>query len=114
FDDPNAGPEAEPTWSVTELADRIGNALRAAFRDEVWVRGEIRDLSRAKSGHVYFTLADAEAEGGASLGVMLSSRNKSVVNLALQQAGGGVRMSDGTEVRIRGRLDWYAPRGQLQ
>jgi exodeoxyribonuclease VII large subunit len=113
FDDADLG-DSEPTWSVTELADRIGNALRAAFRDEVWVRGEIRDLSRASSGHVYFTLTEPSFEGSASIGVMLSSRNKGSVNLALTRAGGGVRMTDGTEVRIRGRLDWYAPRGQLQ
>lgn len=113
FDDADLG-SSEPTWSVTELADRIGNALRAAFRDEVWVRGEIRDLSRASSGHVYFTLTEPSFEGAACLGVMLSSRNKGSVNLALTRAGGAVRMTDGTEVRIRGRLDWYAPRGQLQ
>jgi exodeoxyribonuclease VII large subunit len=114
FDDPDTGAVPEPTWSVTELADRIGNALRAAFRDEVWVRGEIRDLSRPNSGHVYFTLTEPGEGGGACLGVMLSSRNKGAVNLALTRAGGTVRMTDGTEVRIRGRLDWYAPRGQLQ
>ena len=114
FEDPDAGPAPEPTWSVTELADGIGNAIRAAFRDEVWVRGEIRDLSRPNSGHVYFTLTEPGADGGACLGVMLSSRSKGAVNLALTRAGGGVRMTDGTEVRIRGRLDWYAPRGQLQ
>ena len=50
FEDPEVGAAPEPTFSVTELADRIGNALRAAFRDEVWVRGEIRDLSRPSSG----------------------------------------------------------------
>ena len=114
FDDPTVGAEQEPTWSVTELADRIGNALRAAFRDEVWVRGEIRDLSRPRSGHVYFTLTEPGDDGGACLGVMLSSRNKGAVNLAITRAGGQVRMTDGTEVRIRGRLDWYSPRGQLQ
>ena len=114
FEDPEVGAAAEPTFSVTELADRIGNALRAAFREEVWVRGEIRDLSRPNSGHVYFTLTEPGADGGACLGVMLSSRNKRPVNLALTRAGGGVRMADGTEVRIRGRLDWYSPRGQLQ
>jgi len=112
FDDPAVGAIPEPTFSVTELADAIGNALRASFRDEVWVRGEIRDLSRPQSGHVYFTLADPD--GGASLGVMLSSRTKASVNTTLTDAGGGVRMTDGTDVRIRGRLDWYAPRGQLQ
>lgn len=112
FDDPTVGTIPEPTFSVTDLADAIGNVLRASFRDEVWVRGEIRDLSRPQSGHVYFTLIDPE--GGASLGVMLSSRTKGSVNTTLTNAGGGVRMTDGTDVRIRGRLDWYAPRGQLQ
>jgi exodeoxyribonuclease VII large subunit len=116
FEDPAVGTIPEPTFSVTELADAIGNALRATFRDEVWVRGEIRDLSRPASGHVYFTLSDpgANGSGGATLGVMLSSRTKGSVNTTLTQAGGGVRMTDGTDVRIRGRLDWYAPRGQLQ
>ncbi len=114
FDDPTVGSVPEPTWSVTELADRIGNALRAAFRDEVWVRGEIRDLTRPRSGHVYFTLTDADGGSDACIGVILTARNKGPVNLALRRAGGGVRMTDGTEVRIRGRLDWYAPRGQLQ
>ncbi|MEQ1786319.1 MAG: exodeoxyribonuclease VII large subunit, partial [Acidimicrobiales bacterium] len=112
FEDPSVGTIPEPTYSVTELADAIGNALRASFRDEVWVRGEIRDLSRPQSGHVYFSLTDPD--GGASLGVMLSSRTKGSVNSTLTTAGGGVRMTAGTDVRIRGRLDWYAPRGQLQ
>ncbi|MFL6205449.1 MAG: exodeoxyribonuclease VII large subunit [Acidimicrobiales bacterium] len=112
FEDPNVGAVPEPTFSVTELSDRIGNAMRATFRDEVWVRGEIRDLSRARSGHVYFTLTDPE--GDACLGVMLSSAKKNVVNDMLVRAGGTVRMTDGTDVRIRGRLDWYSPRGQLQ
>jgi exodeoxyribonuclease VII large subunit len=80
----------------------------------VWVRGEIRDLTRAKSGHVYFTLTDPEAEGTSCVGVMLSDRNRVSVNQALKAAGDTVRMTDGTEVRIRGRLDWYSPRGQLQ
>jgi exodeoxyribonuclease VII large subunit len=112
FEDPEVGTVPEPTFSVTELSDRIGNALRAAFRDEVWVRGEIRDLSRARSGHVYFTLTDPD--GDASLGVMLAASKKGAVNHMLTRAGGTVRMTDGTDVRIRGRLDWYSPRGQLQ
>src|SRR5688572_1687055 len=115
FDDPIVGVAAEPTYSVGELSDAIGNALRASFRQEVWVRGEIHDLSRPASGHVYLTLVEARDDGSkASLPVMLSAANKVAVNRALTRAGGSVRMVDGTEVRIRGRLDWYAPRGQLQ
>ena len=112
FEDPNVGAIPEPTFSVTELSDQIGNALRARFRDEVWVRGEIRNLSRPPSGHVYFTLTDPD--GGASIGVMLSAAKKGSVNDTLIRAGGTVRMTDGTDVRIRGRLDWYSPRGELQ
>jgi exodeoxyribonuclease VII large subunit len=115
FDDPEVGVVPEPTWSVGDLAAAIGGVLRSAFPAEVWVHGEIHDLSRPRSGHVYFTLVDPEApDGGASLSVMLSSTKKGAVNRALKRAGGSVRMTDGTDVRIKGRLDWYSPRGQLQ
>ncbi len=67
------------------------------------------------SGHVYFTLVEEREDGSrACIGVMLSARNKPGVNRSLTATGGAVRMTDGTEVRIRGRVDWFAPRGQLQ
>jgi exodeoxyribonuclease VII large subunit len=112
-DSPDAAP-ATTTWSVGELSEAIGDRLRSAFPGEVWVRGEIHDLSRARSGHVYFTLRDADQDVTAQLSVMLSSTSKVRVNRLLLRGGGRVRMTDGTEVRIRGRLDWYGPRGQLQ
>jgi exodeoxyribonuclease VII large subunit len=115
FDDPTVGAVPEPTYSVGELSDAIGRAVRVAFRDEVWVRGEIHDLTRAPSGHVYLTLVEQRDDGSkASIPVILSAANRVAVNRALTQAGGAVRMVDGTEVRVRGRLDWYSPRGQLQ
>jgi len=109
-------PGASPTWTVAELSTAIGERIRASFPNEVWVRGEIHDLVRARSGHVYLTLRDPEVEGldAAQVSVMLSSRDKQRVNRLLLRSGGAVRMTDGTEVRIRGRLDWYGPRGQLQ
>ncbi|MDZ7676872.1 MAG: exodeoxyribonuclease VII large subunit [Acidimicrobiales bacterium] len=110
-----------PTFSVSELADRIGEQLRAAFPAEIWVRGEIENLTRAPSGHVYFSLADDGGGGGESgmpgqahLSVMLRAREKERVNRLLTKAGGRVRMTDGTDVRIRGRVDFYPPRGRLQ
>lgn len=112
--------ESPPTWSVRELSTAIGARLREAFPTDVWVRGEIHDLSRARSGHVYFSLVESGGDGSdrggpdARLSVMLSATDKTRVNRLLLKAGGRVRMTDGTEVRIRGRLDWYEPRGQLQ
>jgi exodeoxyribonuclease VII large subunit len=119
FEDPDVGAAPEPTFSVTELSDRIGHALRATFREEVWVRGEIRNLNRARSGHVYFTLVEPHdgaslGNTGAQLAVMLSSRNRPAVNATLTDAGGAVRMGDGTEVRVRGRVEYYSVRGQVR
>lgn len=105
---------------MRELSVAIGERLREAFPTDVWVRGEIHDLSRPQSGHVYFSLVESGDDGAgrrepdARLSVMLAASDKARVNRLLRKAGGRVRMSDGTEVRIRGRLDWYEPRGQLQ
>ncbi len=93
----------------------LGNVLHRAFPEEIWVRGEIHDISRPPSGHVYFQLVEGRGTSTtACLSVILSARSKGRINESLKRAGGGVRMVDGTEVRIRGRMDWFAPRGQLQ
>src|SRR4051794_24967959 len=99
----------EPTMSVAELSTGIGAALTRAFADEVWVRGEVANLNRPPSGHVYFDLVG----DGRALGVTLWASDKQVVNAVLRRAGGAVRMTDGTEVRIRVRVSWYAERGRV-
>jgi len=107
----------EHTYAIGELSQLIGRTLGRAFPDEVWVKGEIRDLSRSKSGHVYFSLADPSDEPGAIpsalMPVTLFESDRDAVNRALLRAGAG-RMSDGTEVRIRGRVNHYAARGTVQ
>lgn len=105
----------EPTYTVSELAASIGRTILRAFPDEIWVQGEIRDLARAASGHVYFTLMDAEesSNSGAVLPVTLFESDKLAVNRVLARSG-AVRMTDGVEVRIRGRVSHYAPRGVVQ
>ena len=95
--------------SVAELNAGIGAVLSRAFPDEVWVRGEIANLNRPPSGHVYFDLVG----DGCALGVTLWASDKQVVNAVLRRAGGAVRMTDGTEVRIRVRVSWYAERGRV-
>jgi len=99
----------EPTFSVADLNAGIGTVLGRAFPDEIWVRGEIANLSRPPSGHVYFDLVDEDC----ALAVTLWASDRQVVNAVLKRAGGAVRMTDGTEVRIRVRVSWYAKRGQV-
>src|SRR5690606_33164562 len=109
WDDPG-----DPTWSVPELGEAIGLSLRTAFPDEVWVRGVIRNLNPGRrGGTVWFDLVEP-APGGdlaqppqASLSVVLFDTARRRVNARLTDAGGGVRMTDGTEVRLRGRVTFY-------
>jgi exodeoxyribonuclease VII large subunit len=101
----------DPTLTVSQLAAGIADALSAFYPNEVWVRGQIRNLNRSNLGHVYFTLA--EPDGEATISVFLSDFHRKVVNQMLRRTG-AVRMTDGTDVRIRGRVSYFGPRGQVQ
>ena len=39
----------------------VRSKLEGRFRD-IWVEGEVADLTRARSGHVYFSLHDESGE----------------------------------------------------
>ncbi|KXU34503.1 exodeoxyribonuclease VII large subunit [Cephaloticoccus primus] len=66
-----------------------------------WVRGEVSNLRNQASGHVYFSLKDA----GAQLSAVLFRGD------ALRQK---VRLRDGQQVLVFGRLSVYEARGQYQ
>lgn len=106
-----------PTLTVPELAAHIARLTAQAFPADLWVSGQIRNLSRSANGHVYFDLVEP-TEGGASptsmLSVTLLAPERAVVNNQIKRAGGAIRMEDGIEVRIKARLRWYEPRGVLQ
>ncbi len=105
-----------PTFSVTELCETVRLLFETALPPHIWVRGEIHDLKRPPSGHVYFDLLDPGELGRsakAKLSVALFANKKFQVNAILKRAG-GVRMTDGVEVRIRGNLEFHAPTGQVK
>jgi exodeoxyribonuclease VII large subunit len=67
----------------------------------VWVCGEVTDLARPRSGHLYFTLQDERAQLRAVMWRTAASRL-------------GFDLSDGMEVICAGSLDLYPPRGTYQ
>jgi exodeoxyribonuclease VII large subunit len=87
--------------SVTALTRRIRQALESSFT-EVVVEGEVSNLRRQASGHVYFTLKDP----GASLPCVLFASQAS--RLA------GIAFENGRQVRVTGRIGVYEPRGVYQ
>jgi exodeoxyribonuclease VII large subunit len=98
FDRP---PPREPrVLTVSELTRRMKVAVEPAFQD-VWVSGEVGNLRRQSSGHVYFGLKDADASVDAVLWASTARKVK-------------FDLRDGTEVVARGRIEIYAPRGRYQ
>lgn len=54
---------SQSTWSVTELTAYIREMFAIDYRlQDVSVGGEISNFTRARSGHLYFTLKDAGAQ----------------------------------------------------
>ena len=97
---PAPAPGGRTVLTVAQLTRRIKTTLESTF-GYVWVTGEISNLSRPSSGHIYFTLKDQDAQ----INVALFRGSAQRVRLLL---------TDGLEVVLYGRLTVYEPRGQYQ
>jgi exodeoxyribonuclease VII large subunit len=81
---------------ATYLKDLIETDLRLS---NIWVEGEVSNLTRSSAGHVYFTLKD---EGAALRCVMF------------RRAYGGAPLEAGSLVLAHGNVSFYEARGDLQ
>ncbi len=86
--------------TVSELTASIRSALEKQFAF-VWVEGEISNFRAHDSGHWYFTLKDEFAQMRAAC---YRSSNQRI----------RFRLEDGLQVRVRGRLSVYEPKGEYQ
>ena len=88
--------------TVSQLTFRIRKLLEGDLEmQDVWVEGEISNLSRPNSGHIYFTLKDKNA----SLKCMMWKPDAARLRVNLQ---------DGMAVEAHGRLTVYEPQGSYQ
>ena len=95
--------EPRPTrriWPVRELVGQVRELIELEYGD-VWVEGEISNFRPAPSGHLYFTLKDADAQ----LPIVLFRRQAMLLRF---------RPEDGLHVLVRGRVSVYEQRGQMQ
>jgi exodeoxyribonuclease VII large subunit len=87
-------------WLVRDLVAQVRDLVEKEYGD-VWVEGEISNFRPAPSGHIYFTLKDADAQ----LPIVLFRRQASLLRF---------RPEDGVHVLVRGRVSVYEQRGQMQ
>ena len=91
----------EPRFlTVSEFTSKIKLALERGF-SEVALRGEVSNLARPRSGHVYLSLKDDASQVRA---VIWKSDAERVV----------FDLTDGLAVKVWGKLTVYAPRGEYQ
>ncbi len=94
------GAASAPVIPVSRLNRLVRERLEAAF-PLCWVAGEISNLSYAASGHVYFSLKDAEAQVRCAM-----FRNRAQLL--------GWRLADGQRVEARALVTLYEARGDFQ
>ncbi|HMC10211.1 MAG TPA: exodeoxyribonuclease VII large subunit [Pirellulaceae bacterium] len=86
--------------TVSQLSQLIEGTLESVFQS-LWVSGEISEVSRPHSGHVYFTLRDEAAQIRAVVWRSAASRMR-------------FQLEDGQQVICHGDIDVYPPRGTYQ
>ncbi len=88
-------------FSVGQLTTYLREWLESdPFLGDIWLTGELSNVTRSAAGHTYFTLKDAE---GQVRGVMF--RNA---------LAGDTNAADGLAVVAHGRVAFYEVRGDLQ
>ncbi len=86
--------------SVAELNSEVNQLLIRGF-PLLWVEGEISNLVRPSSGHLYFTLKDNKSQIRSA---MFRNRNMKL----------SIKPENGMKVLVRGRVGLYEPRGDYQ
>lgn len=105
--------------TVRQLTDALRDTVEASF-PFVWVRGEVSNLSRPGSGHVYFSLKDSDSllncvwfkgqqRGPERFDPLTGEVFENGPRPCLAQ-----NMQNGQQVLCAGRITVYAPRGSYQ
>ncbi len=86
--------------SVSELNRQVRTLLEQGLA-RLWVEGEISNLARPASGHVYFSLKDDSAQIRCAF-------------FRQRQRGPTINLKDGDQVLAFGRVSIYEARGDYQ
>jgi exodeoxyribonuclease VII large subunit len=87
-------------YTVTSLTTEIKNVLSTRF-PRIKVKGEVTNLRRQQSGHVYFSLKDEQSQISCVLFAGIASKLSKLPK-------------DGDQITIEGEISLYAPRGTYQ
>ena len=93
-------PETRQPVTVSQLNRQAKQLLESGLA-RVWVEGEISNLARPASGHVYFRLKDSGAQVAAAF-------------FRQRQRGPTIGLKDGDQVLVYAKVSLYEARGDFQ
>ena len=93
-------PPDRDVFTVTRLNQTARKLLEQGLA-RVWLEGELSNIARPSSGHLYFTLKDSKAQ---IRGAMFRSRNQLL----------RFKPEEGLQVLVRAKVSLYEPRGDYQ
>jgi exodeoxyribonuclease VII large subunit len=97
---PGSQPPDRDVYSVSRLNQAARKLLEQGL-PRIWIEGELSNISRPSSGHIYFTLKDSRAQ---VRGAMFRSRNQLL----------RFKPEEGLQVLVRARVSLYEARGDYQ
>jgi Exodeoxyribonuclease VII large subunit (EC 3.1.11.6) len=92
---------APEIFTPSGLNRLVRDLLEDALPMGVWIEGELSNVARPASGHIYFTLKDANAQVRCAMFRMAASRLR-------------FRPTDGMHVLLRAKVGLYEARGEFQ
>ena len=93
--------EQRDIYTITRLNREVRAVLEDSFPPSLWVRGEISNLARPGSGHIYFSLKDKHSQVRCA---MFKSANRHL----------RFPLENGQEVLARAGVSLYEGRGEFQ
>jgi exodeoxyribonuclease VII large subunit len=104
-------PSETPVAGTLDVAAALALATEGVRRfapGPLWVQGEVMGLVASRAGHWYWSLA------GDGVRLSACALRREATALAATLARAQVKLADGLTVRVRGTLDVYPARGQVQ
>ena len=87
-------------YSVTQVTTYLKDSLdRDTFLSDIWVSGEVSNLSRSSTGNIYFTIKDSQTQ---------------MRCVMFRPGRGGELLTGGDAAIVHGRVSLYPARGEVQ
>ena len=93
--------DTRQVYKVSEVTRIVKSVLENSPVSTLWIEGKVSNLGRPASGHIYFTLKDANSQIKCAIFKPAADRARAL-------------LEDGASIILYGKLTVYGPRGEYQ